>query len=577
MALGRAFIEVHADTRPFARQVGPQVSTIIDTVEKSIRDKSKGVGDALADSLSEGIERNKEQISRSVSSSLSRSRTKVKVDVDVDVDKNRFLRTAGAVADVVQKGMVSAFNALGDSVVNTTDSIQKMIGGLLNVSSVSLPVAVALIAIGAIAIPVLLSATVALAAALANLIGLIPIMVSGFGVLLAAIFPIVVAFQGFGDALDAVFAKDPEKLAEAMKKLTPSARGLITELKKALPFFDELKKKTQEAFFKPLQGVLTSILASVKGPLLAGFTAVADAAGRFLAAILSIGNTPGFAAFAGAMFQGAVMLFDTLQGPMVAFLQALMNMMVAALPFFTMMVEAFGRFLTRFSDWINESVKNGSFQEFLTKAWSTLTDIGDLVGAVIELFRTMFSETEEGGRTFLQLVTEAVRDLTEFFKSEDGKKALKAMVDLAILFGSWLLGAAQIAIFLMNQLERIADLIKWIVRNLNGVDISKVRPGFTRGPTGVVGKPFAEGGVITEPTLALMGEGHRSEAIIPLTNPRRAQEIADQTGLSTMLSGGGDTFIFYLGEEQITARIVRIASGVVDASGRQLTAGVRAA
>jgi hypothetical protein len=150
------------------------------------------------------------------------------------------------------------------------------------------------------------------------------------------------------------------------------------------------------------------------------------------------------------------------------------------------------------------------------------------------------------------------------------------MVDLAIIFGTMLIGAAQAAAFLLAQLERVADVIKWIVRNLNGVDIDKVRGGIPK-PRGIVGAPFAEGGVISRPTLALMGEGFQPEAVIPLTNPQRAQEIADSTGLTAMLNGGGDTFIFYLGEEQIYARMVRVAHGALDTVGRQLADGTRLA
>jgi hypothetical protein len=318
------------------------------------------------------------------------------------------------------------------------------------------------------------------------------------------------------------------------------------------------------------------VVAAVKGPLLIGFTAVADAAGRFLAAIISIGNTPGFIQFINQMFEGARTMFQILEGPMVTFLNALMNMMIAAMPFFLALINGFGNFLTRFSNWINESIKDGSFQAFLDKALMTLSDIWSLISALIELFAVMFAQTEQGGRTFLQLVTEAIKDLTEFFKSPDGQRALKAMVDLAIIFGTMLIGAAQAAAFLLAQLERVADVIKWIVRNLNGVDIDKVRGGIPK-PRGIVGAPFAEGGVISRPTLALMGEGFQPEAVIPLTNPQRAQEIADSTGLTAMLNGGGDTFIFYLGEEQIYARMVRVAHGALDTVGRQLADGTRLA
>lgn len=580
MTLGRAFIEVHADTRPFARELGPQVRGIVKSVEDSIdTDASKAIGDRVAGSIADGVERNKDDISSSISRSISRSRNKVKIEADVDVDKSagRFRRAASRLGDILTSSVGKSFNMLGDQAVSATDGVQRLIGGLLNLSSVSLPVAVAIIGIVGALVPLLFSALVVTAAALSNLIGLVPIFVSGLGILLAAIFPIITAFQGFGEALDAVFEKDPEKLAEAMKKLTPAARGVVTELRKAMPFFEQLRKATQQAFFGQLTGTLTKVIAAIRGPLLAGFTEVAKAAGSFLNSILMLATTPGFQEFITTMFAGAAEFFRIMQGPVVTLLGALMNMMVAATPFFLAMTTGLGNFLNRFSNWINESIKDGSFESFLIKAWSTLQDIWALLGAVIELFRTMFGETEAGGRTFLQLVTAAIEDLTKFFKSEDGKKALKAMVDLAIIFGIMLIGAANAAIFLLNQLERVAETMKWILRNLPGIDIGDLPTGGSSKPRGFVGRAFAEGGVVSSPTVAMMGEGYKAEAVIPLTNPRRAQEIADDTGLTNMLSGGGDTFIFYLGEEQVFARMVRVANSVMDNAGRQLTAGTRTA
>lgn len=58
------------------------------------------------------------------------------------------------------------------------------------------------------------------------------------------------------------------------------------------------------------------------------------------------------------------------------------------------------------------------------------------------------------------------------------------------------------------------------------------------GGNSVTVQAFAEGGLITAPTLALMGEAGR-EAVIPLDNPRAQQQLKD-AGVS---GGGGDTNI----------------------------------
>ena len=47
---------------------------------------------------------------------------------------------------------------------------------------------------------------------------------------------------------------------------------------------------------------------------------------------------------------------------------------------------------------------------------------------------------------------------------------------------------------------------------------------------------FAEGGLITAPTLAMMGEGNRKEAVLPLEDPQAMGEIGKAIGGG---AGGG--------------------------------------
>lgn len=50
--------------------------------------------------------------------------------------------------------------------------------------------------------------------------------------------------------------------------------------------------------------------------------------------------------------------------------------------------------------------------------------------------------------------------------------------------------------------------------------------------------PFAEGGLVCGPTHALVGEAG-PEVIIPLTKPKRARQLAAQSGLMEMLGMDG--------------------------------------
>lgn len=84
---------------------------------------------------------------------------------------------------------------------------------------------------------------------------------------------------------------------------------------------------------------------------------------------------------------------------------------------------------------------------------------------------------------------------------------------------------------------------------------------------------FADGGVIDRPTVMMAGEGNRREVVIPLTKPARAAELMRQTGLDQM-SGGQQVLVFIDGK-QMDARMVMVAKSVTAQQGVALAQGFR--
>jgi hypothetical protein len=69
---------------------------------------------------------------------------------------------------------------------------------------------------------------------------------------------------------------------------------------------------------------------------------------------------------------------------------------------------------------------------------------------------------------------------------------------------------------------------------------------------------FADGGVLNFPETIRAAESG-PEVIIPLTKPARAAQLLAQTGLSSMLSGGGPSQVMvFIGNEQLDSRMVRV-------------------
>lgn len=85
---------------------------------------------------------------------------------------------------------------------------------------------------------------------------------------------------------------------------------------------------------------------------------------------------------------------------------------------------------------------------------------------------------------------------------------------------------------------------------------------------------YAEGGLVQQPTQALIGEAG-PEVVIPLTKPNRAAQLMRQSGLAGMLSAAASIVNVFIGNEQLDARMVRVVEANNTALGNSLAFGAR--
>lgn len=71
MALGKAFIEVHADTKPFARELERELNRLTKSAEQgNLKATGRKLGESLGDGISEGVSKNKGKVSKSIQDAL---------------------------------------------------------------------------------------------------------------------------------------------------------------------------------------------------------------------------------------------------------------------------------------------------------------------------------------------------------------------------------------------------------------------------------------------------------------------------------------------------------------------------
>ena len=410
-----------------------------------------------------------------------------------------------------------------------------------------------------IVIPLIVGPIMTLLSQLVGLLGLLNALPAATAVAVGAVLPLIVAFEGFGAALGAVLENDPDKLTEALKRLTPAARAVVKEIKALLPTFTEIRKAAQEAFFAPIVDSITEFFRVVgAGNISQGFANVAGSIGGLVANLIRLGSTPAFVSLGALLFGdqsklGAIGEFFRITGPAInSLLTALAVAAETSMPIALDLVKSMAGGIERFAKKIEELSQNGEFNSFLSEAKDTADSLLALLNELLGTFKDIFDETDDGGQRFLDNITKALKDLREWLASPEGKEGMKGMIDFANAFAAVLVGAAA-------TLGKIIEGIIWLRKALGlpGDFTTKEQRGPGKlTPKGQYGKQMAGGGIVTRPTFALVGEAG-PEAVVPLNNPQRAKEVLGQAGLLSLAETMGSVLNpiinVFLGDEQIKA------------------------
>lgn len=320
---------------------------------------------------------------------------------------------------------------------------------------------------------VLSPAIYALAGSLYSLLGVLNVVPAGIAGLVAAIVPLIVAFQGMGEAVSALASGDIEKIDEALKNLTPSARAVATEIGGILKPLGDLRRAAQEAFFAPLVGNIRGLFFAMQNVLTGGLQVVASAWGNVLAQVAQLVSRPENVTVIGEVFSTVAKIISD-SGPVIThFLNAIFEAIDAGLPFVERASAAFFRMVDGLASLIDESTKSGSFQNFIEEAFTTLKDLGALTVALGHLLGALFGNASDEGHNFLQTLTDIVQQLADFFNSVEGQRALQDFADLLPVVEALIAGTATALMFMASSFQATVEGAKifwhWITEAWHAV------------------------------------------------------------------------------------------------------------
>lgn len=584
--VGEAFVEIVADYRAFATKAEKELNVLLKRLgaKADFGPMTEAAGDAGEESGREYSDEFDREVNRSTTKTRRR-RTAERIGRDFTRDfsagsereagGNRLTKLFAGIGGKASKGFGSLFGDLGSGAAGIL-GILGALGGLAgNFISVGASVAgsVAQLGLFLVLLPLVAGAVFTLGGALVSLSGLLLLLPAAVGILGAGMAVLQIAFMGFGEAISAIADGDVEKIDAALKKLSPSARSVAKEFQALFPELKKVQQIVQESFFGMLTGDLEKLGNNLLPKITPELRRVSSLFGSLASTFIEKLSSPQGIKFFKTVLDG---VGDTILavGPgLEALFGAIGRMVIASMPFAERLFEAIGDGLEQFAAFIDTKVADGSFEEFLENAMQTGEDFVGVIRSLLDLFGALFESTEEGGQTFLKDISKALDYLTAFFKSKDGKAALQFMIKLGLMFASALVDAARNAGRLYRALKSVKDAAvaawEWL---------GKVSERGIGGALRNIDIPFfADGGLVTRPTLGMIGEAG-PEVVVPLNNPRRAQQLMEENGLVPLAAGmgEGDTqVVVYLGTEQITDILDKRVQRGMRNQGRLLAQGTR--
>lgn len=599
--MGGAYVEVEADTSKFAAQLSKQLLKAAREARPAAKQAGEVIGEAMISGILRAIRSRAPEVRAQVRAMLSgldmTATLNVRVNeaqiqragdaveslgrrLNANVDRmgrNASANTNTATSDIersaggAMRRIANMASTVMGNVKNLVTSVSSSIGGaIMNLANQTTSVSGLIImmikiiatALGSVAIADMFIAIGREVTKLIGLVGLLPAALGAVGVIAGTV---MIGMRGMSDAIKEAFTgTDPKKLQEAMKNLSASAKNFVMDIRNARPYFDQLARSVQENIFKGLISVVPDLIANLGPALSKGMNQLGVSVGSLMQGFTRALIDPKTVDFLERLMEVSDNLLNKIGLSLTNLFYSLIGAADASLGSFEDLGNKVAGVIDTFSAWLDDKVASGEFEKWLKDGIQTLKDLKDLGLAVMGLLDTMFDGATDDNKTFIQSVTDLINAFKRFYESKDGQKALQ---DIA-LAGELAYNAFQniliMAVSLNSAIARIVGTVENLInafRNLKAAQggTKLLAPTNTSGASGGGMGKFARGTITSGPQTALIGESGR-EAVIPLTDPARARQLANASGLTRMLGRAAETIgvQVFIGNEQLDSRTIRV-------------------
>lgn len=398
---GDAYIAVHADTGPYARELGPQT-------EAASAAAGRRSGRRFATEFNVSL--------------LGRLRG----------SRNDFLNAVGVIGGAIERlgsgAITGGLNTLGQAIRNVAGDFN-LLGGTAarNVGSVLDRVGKSIQGLGAGGIDGLIVQVVALVASFQAAVGVAGIFAAGLSLLTGAATALAVSLGGallgglaLLGPLIASLVVGAGALAVAFSDLSDEQKAVFGPLN---DLFNTLRDAAQESLFgnigNQVQG-LVNILSPLRGVLVGVAGAASEWLDSFIAAFDPSGPLGGSLSTLGEAIPG---LFRGLLDLLTNVSTALTGLFAQASPFAQQFLDRLNALVLQFSNWLNQS-GDQRFANFLNTALGLLDQVWGIATQLGTTLQFLFDAGAASGGQFLQMIQDILADFNAWLGTEEGRDAL---------------------------------------------------------------------------------------------------------------------------------------------------------
>jgi phage-related protein len=469
--LGAAYIEVKADLAKFPTELRTKLKAALKegvsgVSFEGLEEKAKVAGEKAGDAAGEGFQK----------------RLKKKVDDSGKSSGKSFLGGLTDIFNKEKKGKGNLFESLSSLFSSATETglkgVTEKVGQLVGVAGQlggalgsAGGVAGSVAQLGAIAIlgPVI----VGLAGALVQLSGALFALPAAAGIAAAAIAPLIIGFQGFGEAVGAGLSGDTEKFNEALKGLPPSMRAVVKEFVGLGPILKSIKATVQEALFRPLIGAIKPLATTLLPMLRDGLGLTAGAMGRLLKGFAELFASNDIVHDFAQVFQTTARIIDKMAPALTDLFGVLIGVMEKGLPFVERFFGAITKGINGAVAWLSKIQQNGQLNEWLEKAAKTGESLWRVLKLASQYLLKMVSSFGDEGTSFLDDLGDQIQNLIKWLNTPEGSKYLENL-------GVAIAAAGKVLTWFIGVTAKMLPAISWIIGDLRKVDdtVAAVGHGF---------------------------------------------------------------------------------------------------